>query len=588
MAIESDERYRQRVAGCWLGKAVGGTLGLPVDGSREPLSLSFYDPIPTDIVPSDDVEIQALFVSALDELEEPGVGRKLLTATWKESIESASDEYGIAKRNLAFGLTPPLSGAYDNWFNSAMGGAARSELWACLAPDNMDVAAAYAYEDAMVDHAGEGIWAEVFLASLQSGAFADGPVDGDALLDSALSQAPRNSRVYGVVTDTRAWWSETHDTAIVRERIVEKYDCPNYTDVAMNIAFIILGLLAGEGDFETSVCTTVNCGMATRTNGGAIGALLGILDPDGIPAKWLAPIGLSSAKTADADEKAPELSPADSALAPEPDVRALLARLDAIDAAIEADADVVELEVVAVELAESPGEPVVVLVAEGEEPEVVKAITVAEAEPAIEAAAGVDDVALGGSEAAPSTNLDDLLGLADLIVRVREKLAAKMPEFHDDETAVRRPMVTAGMAFVETMPTAESNAPILPAEANTLTFPGTIGMMPGEIVSTEGVLIKYAITVPSDCTARVMFNASSPNDVWLDGTHAFGTASPLMAPSFNRVPEDQRTDIALTAGKHELIAAIRKPEENKYLEWAVGIADAETLQWIPEAVYSAS
>ena len=35
------ENYRKKVLGAWLGKAVGGTLGQPWEGSRGPLALSF-------------------------------------------------------------------------------------------------------------------------------------------------------------------------------------------------------------------------------------------------------------------------------------------------------------------------------------------------------------------------------------------------------------------------------------------------------------------------------------------------------------------------------------------------------------------
>lgn len=54
-----------------------------------------------------------------------------------------------------------------------MGAAIRSELWACLAPGDPALAAAYAREDACLDHAEEGLWAEVWLAALQSAAFVE-------------------------------------------------------------------------------------------------------------------------------------------------------------------------------------------------------------------------------------------------------------------------------------------------------------------------------------------------------------------------------------------------------------------------------
>jgi hypothetical protein len=61
--------------------------------------------------------------------------------------------------------------------------------------------------------------------------------------------------------------------------------------VTINVSFVVLGWLAGEGDFGRSICTAVNCGEDTDCTGATLGALLGILDPTSIDSKWLKPIG---------------------------------------------------------------------------------------------------------------------------------------------------------------------------------------------------------------------------------------------------------------------------------------------------------
>src|SRR5690606_6572634 len=114
----------------------------------------------------------------------------VLAQAWQH-IGMSPDEYGICKRNMKFGLVPPATGSYDNPFARGMGAAIRTELWACLAPGDPDLAAAYAYEDACMDHAGEGIHGAVFLAALQSLAFIKH--DREALLDHALTYLPTDS-----------------------------------------------------------------------------------------------------------------------------------------------------------------------------------------------------------------------------------------------------------------------------------------------------------------------------------------------------------------------------------------------------------
>ncbi len=213
----------------------------------------------------------------------------MLIPLWTDHVHMSPDEYGICKRNLALGLKPPQTGSWDNWFAHGMGAAIRTELWACLAAGDPDLAADYAYEDACLDHAGEGIEAARFFAALEAFAFVE--KDRETLLDAALARLPEGSAVGEAVADTRRWWAEHGDVDRVRRLVLDRWGHENCTDVVQNVAFTILGWLAGEGDFGRSICIAVNCGQDTDCTGATLGALLGILDPDGIPEQWLEPIG---------------------------------------------------------------------------------------------------------------------------------------------------------------------------------------------------------------------------------------------------------------------------------------------------------
>ena len=52
-----------------------------------------------------------------------------------------------------------------------MGCPIRSEVWGCLAVGNMELACEFSYKDGQLDHYGESIWAEKFLAALECEAF---------------------------------------------------------------------------------------------------------------------------------------------------------------------------------------------------------------------------------------------------------------------------------------------------------------------------------------------------------------------------------------------------------------------------------
>ncbi|TDE98697.1 ADP-ribosylglycohydrolase family protein [Occultella glacieicola] len=282
--------YRRRMLACWRGKAVGGTLGQTFEGLEGPLTASFYHPVPTEMVPNDDLDLQVLFACVLAAQATPRVDRLVLARAWADHVLFPWNEYGVGMRNLAEGLLPPETGSFDNWFTCGEGAAIRTELWACLAPGDPDLAGRYAYEDACFDHAGDGVTVAVFLARLASAAFGEPEADPHRLLDVALDGIDPATGIARVVADTRRWHAEGLGWQAVRERIVDAYANSDFTDVRPNTGFVVLGWLAGS-DFSERILITNNCGGDTDSSTATLGALLAIIDPDAIDDRWLGPIG---------------------------------------------------------------------------------------------------------------------------------------------------------------------------------------------------------------------------------------------------------------------------------------------------------
>ena len=287
--------FRERMLACWLGKAVGGTLGMPYEGHDGPLDLTHYDPAPTEMLPNDDLDLQVVYAVLLDRDTYPEVAANRLLEAWSH-IGMSPDEYGICKRNLELGLDAPDTGAFDNPFEAGMGAAIRTELWACLAPGRPARAAAFAWQDACMDHANDGIEAATYLAFIESHAFVERDVD--TLLDAAGERLAPDGRLDRATRDVRRWWADDPDPDAIRDHILTHHGDENFTDVIQNLAFILLGLLAWRDAtgsagqrFGTGICTAVNCGKDTDCTGATLGALLGILDPAGLTDDWLAPIG---------------------------------------------------------------------------------------------------------------------------------------------------------------------------------------------------------------------------------------------------------------------------------------------------------
>lgn len=280
--------YNRRLIGCFMGKCIGGTLGMPYEGEERLLNLTYYDPVPTEMVANDDLDLQVVWLESIRRHGFP-IHRRYLAKAWTENIRGAFDEYGVAQRNVRKRLFPPLSGAYDNKFEAGMGAAIRTELWACLCPGDPDLAASLAREDACMDHCGDGVEAASFLAAMESAAFVER--DRETLLKIGFSHIAPDGRLASALHDTLRWWEELRDLPSVRERILQKYSVQNWTDVSVNLSFILLGWLAGDGEFGPSLCAAVNCGNDTDCTGATLGALLGILNPEGIGEEWSRPIG---------------------------------------------------------------------------------------------------------------------------------------------------------------------------------------------------------------------------------------------------------------------------------------------------------
>ena len=278
--------YRRRVLGCWTGKSIGGTLGQPYEGVPGPLALSFYEPVPQESIPNDDLDLQIVWLQLMRQ-KGLDITSEDLAQAWIDTVEFEVEEYAVALGNLRRGIFPPLSGNWRNYFGDQMGAPIRSEIWAAIAPGDPVLASKLAFQDAIVDHDSEGVWGEVFWAAIESAAFAI--QDRDSLINIGLAAIDPSCRLYQAITDTLNWCRQSGDWLEIRQKILNEHGSNQYTYVPMGVAFTILGWLRGK-DSASSLCTTVNCGQDADCTGATLGAVLGITNPNGFGEKWLEPI----------------------------------------------------------------------------------------------------------------------------------------------------------------------------------------------------------------------------------------------------------------------------------------------------------
>ena len=323
------KEYENKVRGCWLGKNIGGSLGAPFECRRGVFDVDFYThDITQGVLPNDDLDLQLIFLNAAEKYGTM-LNSEILGEYWLSHIIANWSEYGAARNNMEMGLLPPFSGEYNNHNKNSCGSFIRSEIWACLTPGHPEKTVELAYEDAIVDHADEGVYAEIFCAAMLSAAFSESDVNN--LIDIGLSYIPAECDVAIAVKTVLDCYKNGDDWKAARKKVLQVvpgtfgmyvgYEDrepeddiplgePGY-DAPSNIGLTVLGLLYGEGDFSKSICLAVNCGEDADCTAGIVGSILGIImGADKIPSKWIEPIGdeikTVSIDTTDSDVKIPK------------------------------------------------------------------------------------------------------------------------------------------------------------------------------------------------------------------------------------------------------------------------------------------
>lgn len=305
-------QYKDKVLGCWCGKNIGGVLGAPFECFRQMNDVDFYvQDLSQGPPPNDDLDLQIVWLAAVEKYGRT-VNASILGEYWLSYITPNWVEYGMAKANLRAGLVPPLSGTVDNTYGNSCGCFIRSEIWACLAPGHPNLAARYAYEDAIVDHTNEGVLGEVFCAAMESAAFVENNLW--QLIDIGLSYIPENSAMARAINEACDCYREGVSVREARERIhnsapgtfgiqgiklceIKEKDNENMAlgepgfDAPENVAYMIAGLLYGEGDFGKSLTIANSFGEDTDCICATLGALFGIIHgEEALPEKWKAPL----------------------------------------------------------------------------------------------------------------------------------------------------------------------------------------------------------------------------------------------------------------------------------------------------------
>lgn len=316
----------RRLEAAWTGRAVGCLLGKPVEklplhairalgraaGNWPPGDWFTGRGVPAELLAAHPWNRRSAATSLAenidgmpedDDLNYPLLGLRLLqrhgkgftTADvgrlWLDELPAGRTFTAerLAYRNLLQGLEPPATATHHNPFREWIGALIRADVHGWTHPADPAAAAAQAYRDAALTHTGNGLYAALFTAAAIAEA-AGGRADVHSALRAGLAVVPPRSRLAEAVRHAVGAARRHADFDRVVDDLHERYGHYHWVHAIPNTALIAAALTHADGDFTRSVCRAVSGGWDTDSNGATAGSLAALVDPEGVPHRWSAPL----------------------------------------------------------------------------------------------------------------------------------------------------------------------------------------------------------------------------------------------------------------------------------------------------------
>ncbi|KZE39475.1 ADP-ribosylglycohydrolase family protein [Microbacterium sp. T32] len=314
--VDPDDLPR-RLRGAWRGRAVGNTLGKPIEGlTRAEVEaylraagqwpqtgyVALLDPLPAGVshlhesapdsaagrfadVPRDDDIDWTILGLHLIERYGRGLTTDDIAVEWLDRIPFTQTFTAerAAYRNLVHGLSAPDTAIVDNPYREWIGALIRGDIFGYVHPGDPVAAARLALVDARLTHVKNGIYGEMWAAAVVAAAFSTGEAE-DALL-VGRSFVPDGSRLAAAldgILDVHRSGVGPVDALDWIDRELGHY---NWVHTIHNAAAIAVGLLWGSG-FTDSVALTIAAGRDTDSSAATTGSIYGALHgDDAIPAE---------------------------------------------------------------------------------------------------------------------------------------------------------------------------------------------------------------------------------------------------------------------------------------------------------------
>ena len=304
----SKDALLDKIKGGWAGQTIGCTYGGPTEFRFNGTMIQDYVPIDwpdgyikwyMENVPGlyDDVYMDLTFVDIFGRLglDAPADSFAMAFATAGYPLWHANQ---AARYNILQGIMPPASG---HWLNNPHADDIDYQIEAdfagLMSPGMANSASEISDKIGHIMNYGDGWYGGVYVGAMYSLAFVSDDIE--FIVTEALKTIPQQSIFYQCMNDVIKWHKQYPDDWKQTWLECEKkwssdVGCPSGVfvpyniDAVINSAYIIIGLLYGEGDFFKTIDISTRCGQDSDCNPASSGGILGtMIGYSKIPEKWM-------------------------------------------------------------------------------------------------------------------------------------------------------------------------------------------------------------------------------------------------------------------------------------------------------------
>jgi hypothetical protein len=307
----SQEVLKDKIKGGWAGQTIGVTFGWPTEfvylGTfmQDYQQIRWHDDYVNEamrVFPGlfDDIYMDLTFVNTFERL-----GLNAPADSFAHDYAHRGYELWHANQagryNILQGKKAPESG---HWLNNPHADDIDFQIEAdfagLMSPAMPNTASEISDRIGHIMNYGDGWYGGVFVANMYAQAFKS--KDIQVVIGQALKVIPTRSKFYQCVSDVISWhkkypddWKQTWFE--LQKKWAEEVGCPDGVfhpldiDAKLNAAYVVMGLLYGNGDFTKTMEISTRAGQDSDCNpstaAGVLGAMIGYSK---IPAYWLNPV----------------------------------------------------------------------------------------------------------------------------------------------------------------------------------------------------------------------------------------------------------------------------------------------------------